>query len=86
MGGGQVVGILVMQATITTLRILGFAIMDRLLTIDQVSELLQVKKNTIYSWTFTRKIPYVKINGALRFKEKAISRWVDEQVEETKEF
>ena len=59
--------------------------MERLLTIDQVSDLLQVKKNTIYSWTHTGKIPFVKINGALRFKEKAISNWIDNQVEEPKE-
>jgi len=60
--------------------------MDKLLTINQLSELLQVKKNTIYSWTFTRKIPFVKINGALRFKEKVISRWIDEQEKATKEY
>ena len=58
--------------------------MDRLLTIDQLSAILQVKKATIYSWTFTRKIPFVKIKGALRFKEQAISKWVDEQEEEAK--
>ena len=60
--------------------------MDKLLTIDQVSELLQVKKNTIYSWTFTKKIPYVKINGALRFRTKDIGKWIDDQVEEAKVF
>ena len=59
--------------------------MDKLLTIDQVSELLQVKKNTIYSWTHTNRIPFVKINGALRFKEKVISSWIDSQVEEPKD-
>jgi excisionase family DNA binding protein len=60
--------------------------MDKLLTINQVAELLQVKKNTIYSWTHTRKIPFVKIGGVLRFKEKAIGKWIDEQVEETKDY
>ena len=60
--------------------------MEKLLTIDQVSELLQVQKNTIYSWTFTRKIPFVKINGALRFKEKAISNWIDEHEKAMKEY
>ncbi len=60
--------------------------MERLLTIDQVSELLQVKKNTIYSWTFTRKIPFVKVNGALRFQERVISKWIDEHEEATKEY
>jgi len=60
--------------------------MERLLTIDQLAEILQVKKSTIYSWTFSRKIPYVKINGALRFKEKAITTWIDSREEEPREF
>jgi excisionase family DNA binding protein len=60
--------------------------MDKLLTINQLSELLQIKKSTIYSWTFTRKIPFVKINGALRFKEKAINGWIEGQEKETKNF
>ena len=56
------------------------------MTIEQLAEILQVKKSTIYSWTFTRKIPYVKINGALRFKEKIISSWIESQEEEPKKF
>ena len=60
--------------------------MERLLTIDQVSEILQVKKATIYSWTFTHKIPFVKVNGALRFRESEISQWVNSQVEEVRKF
>jgi excisionase family DNA binding protein len=60
--------------------------MEHLLTIEQLAELLQVKKSTIYSWTFTRKIPFLKINGILRFKEKAIYAWVESKVEEPKKF
>jgi excisionase family DNA binding protein len=60
--------------------------LDKLLTISQVSDILQVKKSTIYSWTFTRKIPYVKINGVLRFKEKVISSWIESQEEEPRKF
>jgi excisionase family DNA binding protein len=60
--------------------------MEHLLTIEQLAEILQVKKSTIYSWTFTRKIPYVKINGALRFKEKVISSWIESQEGEPREF
>jgi excisionase family DNA binding protein len=60
--------------------------LDKLLTIGQVSDILQVKKSTIYSWTFTRKIPFLKINGVVRFKEKAICSWIESKVEEPKEF
>ena len=60
--------------------------MEHLLTIDQLSDILQVKKNTLYSWVFSRKIPFVKIGGVLRFKEKAINNWIEGQEKETKNF
>ena len=60
--------------------------MEKLLSPEQVCEMLQVKRSTIYSWVFTRKIPFVKLNGVLRFKEKAINKWVEGQAEEIKEF
>jgi len=57
---------------------------ERLLTIDQLSEILQVRKNTLYSWVFSRKIPHIKIGGLLRFQEKEISKWIDAQVKENR--
>jgi excisionase family DNA binding protein len=60
--------------------------MDKLLTIDQLSEILQVKKATIYSWTFAKKIPHLKIGGALRFREREIVKWMDGQREPVKDF
>lgn len=60
--------------------------MERLLTIKEVAELLQVKVNTLYSWVFTNKIPFVKINGVLRFKEKAIGKWIENHAKVTKDF
>ncbi|MBW1854754.1 MAG: helix-turn-helix domain-containing protein [Deltaproteobacteria bacterium] len=60
--------------------------MEKLLTINQLSELLQIKKSTIYCWTFSKRIPYVKLHGTLRFRQKDISKWLDDKVEETKNF
>ncbi len=60
--------------------------MDKLLTIDQLAEVLQIKKATIYSWTFSKKIPHLKIGGALRFREREIVKWIDSQIEEAKDF
>jgi excisionase family DNA binding protein len=54
-------------------------LMEKLLNINQLSELLQVKKSTVYSWVHTGRIPYVKVNGALRFKEGAIYNWIENQ-------
>jgi len=39
--------------------------MDRLLTIDQLSEVLQVDKKTIYQWRYKSLIPYLLIKLAL---------------------
>jgi excisionase family DNA binding protein len=60
--------------------------MDKLLTIDQLADILQIKKATIYSWTFAKKIPHLKIGGALRFREREIVKWIDGQMEEVKNF
>jgi len=59
--------------------------MEKLLTIEQLAEILQIKKSTIYAWTFAKKIPHLKIGGALRFREREIVKWIDSQVEEVKD-
>jgi len=52
---------------------------DRLLTVQEVSELLQVKKSYVYWLTHQRRIPHVKIQGLLRFRQSAIYQWIDSQ-------
>ena len=59
--------------------------MERLLTLDQICEILQVKKSTVYRWTFCKKIPHYKLNGILRFKEKEIGDWMDGRLEKVSE-
>ena len=58
--------------------------MEKLLKISELSQILQVKVKTIYSWTHTRKIPFVKVNGALRFRKKSIDNWIEKQEKEPK--
>ena len=55
------------------------AIDDRLLTIKEVCELLKVSKTYIYWLTHRRKIPYIKMQGHLRFRRSAIDNWLREQ-------
>jgi excisionase family DNA binding protein len=51
--------------------------MERLLDIDEVSEMLGVTKATIYSWTSKNKIPHVKLSKRLlKFKEQEIRDWI----------
>lgn len=50
--------------------------MERLLTVEQVAERLEVKVSTIYQWTYERYIPHVKLGRLVRFEAKAIEEWV----------
>ena len=49
--------------------------MNKLLTPDEVADLLKVKKSTIYSWTHLEYIPHIKLGNRLRFKEADIRAW-----------
>lgn len=52
---------------------------DRLLTIEEVCELLKVSKGYIYWLTHQRKIPFIKMQGHLRFRWSDIDSWLREQ-------
>ena len=47
-----------------------------LLTIKQLSELLNIKSSTLYSWSNQAKIPCRKIHGLIRFDEEEIHHWL----------
>ena len=47
-----------------------------LLTVKDMATRLQVKEKTIYVWASQGKIPCVKVNGVIRFDERAIEQWL----------
>ena len=51
--------------------------MERLMTAKQVSELIEVKPSTIYSWVHVGLIPYVKLGKCIRFKKGELFHWID---------
>jgi len=51
--------------------------MEKLLTARQVSDLLEVKVDTVYDWVHRKVIPYVKLGRLLRFKKTDVFHWVD---------
>jgi len=55
---------------------------DELLTADEVAAMLRIKPATIRKWRAERRIPFVKLNGAVRFKRADIEKWIDERVVE----
>ncbi len=50
--------------------------MVKMLSPEQVSEVLQVKVSTIYQWTHQRFIPHVKVGRFVRFNEAEILKWL----------
>lgn len=48
----------------------------KLATIKEVSEFLNVKKTTLYSWVHSGSIPFYKLNGLVRFNMDEITEWV----------
>ena len=57
----------------------GEAAVDRLLTVQEICNLLRVRKTYVYSLTHQRKIPHIKIQGQLRFRQSAIDEWLRSQ-------
>jgi len=51
--------------------------MNKLLTPQEVADLLSVRKSTIYQWTHQGYIPHVKLGKFVRFKEDKVMEWVD---------
>lgn len=51
--------------------------LEQLLTINQLSEVLQIKVPTIYGWVHEDYIPYVKIGRLVRFEEDEVFKWLE---------
>ncbi len=51
--------------------------MLKLLTPDEMADLLGVKKSTIYQWTHQGFIPHVKLGNLVRFRVSAINKWIE---------
>lgn len=52
---------------------------EQLLTINQLSEIIQVKVPTIYRWVHERYIPHLKINHLIRFSESEVAEWLEKK-------
>ena len=52
---------------------------EKLLNIEGLSQLLNVKKSTIYDWVHKDLIPHYKLNRLVRFREEEIIEWLKTQ-------
>lgn len=48
----------------------------KILTSDDICELLRMKKSTLYCHTSSNKIPYYKSNGRIYFDSDEINAWI----------
>lgn len=53
--------------------------LEKLLTVQEISELLNVPKSYVYWLTHQKKIPHLKIQGHLRFRQSHIEAWLRSQ-------
>ena len=52
--------------------------MDKLLTVKQTAERLQVNHNTLQVWRNNGKGPaYIKIGGLVRYRESDVEAWLN---------
>ncbi|MBM3301790.1 MAG: helix-turn-helix domain-containing protein [Deltaproteobacteria bacterium] len=51
--------------------------LNRLLTVDEVSELLGLTNEAIWRYVRSRRLPAIRIGRQIRFEEAAIRRWVE---------
>ena len=47
------------------------------MTIAQLSHDLQIKRSTLYAWVSQRKVPFLKVNGCIRFRQDEIDAWLE---------
>ena len=51
--------------------------MERLLTIRQLSDSIQISPKTIYQWTHTGFIPHYKLPKGVRFRKRDVESWLN---------
>lgn len=54
---------------------------DKLLNMDEASNLLGIKKSTLYSLCMKRQIACVKIGKLNRFRMQDLNRWIESHIQ-----
>jgi excisionase family DNA binding protein len=50
--------------------------MERLLSPQEICNIIGIKQSTLYAWASRGLIPHLKVNGLLRFRESVIMAWL----------
>jgi excisionase family DNA binding protein len=52
---------------------------EELLDPEAAAKILGIKTITVYKWVTERKIPFLKVGGALRFRPSALDAWLKDR-------
>ena len=58
---------------------------DKLLSVKQISDFLNVSKSSIYNYAKDKAIPTIKIKGRLLFSQEALDKWIETKKQEAKD-
>lgn len=61
---------------IRRLRVRNPKAVEKLLTVQQISELLQVSPRAVYEWAHMGFIPHYKFPKGIRFKVSEVEQWI----------
>jgi len=50
--------------------------MERLLTVEELSNMLRVSMSTVYRWVHCDFVPHIKVGGLVRFNEQSVMKWL----------
>lgn len=53
--------------------------MEKLLTVPQVCEMLQVSPALVYKWVHYGYVPNIKLGTKVRFRETALEKWIQKR-------
>jgi PTS system nitrogen regulatory IIA component len=56
---------------------------EKLMTLQDVAEFLQIKERTVYDWAKKGKIPGFKLGNVWRFKPEDLNIWIEEQKQDS---
>jgi len=62
------------------------AVNRRLLNVEEVAHMLDMRTSTIYEWVSQRRIPFVKCGRLTKFDLQRIDEWIKESSVEEKKF
>ena len=59
--------------------------MTKLLSPQELSDVLSISIETVYAWTSQKRIPYIKMGRLVRFNMDEVNKWLERQKVEARE-